>query len=733
MNIINLVNRYKYIVIFLLIVFIVLGALSSLKLNLDPSLDSRFLKNNPQIAAYENFRKEFGPEPLLAVVWEMKNPVWGPEEIEKIGELGRRIRKIEGVESIISIADIPGIKTDEILSHIEIARALPIFRKLLSDKTGRRAVIIISTGSGTITPSAGKELFNKIEKLLSINIPANEHAFVTGPLAMQSKAIEYSRSDLLAAVIIVGIATLLIFLLIYRSVRGLAAAAIVSSMAIAGACGIISALNIRLSQFALIAIPILAAISLQDVIHMVEQYTQGKNRGKRPIDACRYMLSNCLVPCIWTTITTAAAFATLLISDIEQIRSIGLLVALGSPIALISSFLAVPAMMLTSKDVASPENIAKHKVSGFFARHILEKNRLWAAGLLIIVLLSSYGLRFAKISLDFPRIFRPDVPFQKEIEDVDKNISGAASFEIILKTNDGTNFTDPEKFRILRNLQSALRLTSVNITVSPVDLGLSAYLLKNDLPKDAKDIFKDPEGLVKKISSEEKDLLKNWVTEDFQTVRIHARISTDRQSQYSYLVKALTNLKAGFAKAGVEMSWTGFSMLYKEMEKRMLFELITSFLLAILFVLILLTILFRSFKWGLLAMIPNIAPLLITVGMIGYSGTGFSLGLIILPAVGIGLIVDDTIHMIWSLRHLTRSGMPLKDALERIFSGTGRALILTTVIVSAGFASLATSRFITNVQLAYFMPLLLILALIFDLIWVPAILSLADDRKKIKR
>ena len=108
---------------------------------------------------------------------------------------------------------------------------------------------------------------------------------------------------------------------------------------------------------------------------------------------------------------------------------------------------------------------------------------------------------------------------------------------------------------------------------------------------------------------------------------------------------------------------------------------------------------------------------------------GFSLGLIILPAVGLGLVVDDTIHMVWGVRRQLRGGHDVREAVTRILSTTGRALILSTLILASGFASLWASPFISNTQLAIFMPMLLILALMFDLVAVPVVLMLAQRRR----
>ncbi|MFQ5561128.1 MAG: hypothetical protein ACE5FU_11170, partial [Nitrospinota bacterium] len=139
-------------------------------------------------------------------------------------------------------------------------------------------------------------------------------------------------------------------------------------------------------------------------------------------------------------------------------------------------------------------------------------------------------------------------------------------------------------------------------------------------------------------------------------------------------------------------------------------------------IMLMMILLFRSRVWGMLAMIPNLLPVLVTIGVMGWTGVHFSLGLIILPAVGLGMIVDDTIHIVWNLRRLWVTGYTSQAAVKEVCSTTGRALVVTTSILVSGFAALITSHFASNVQLALLMPLLLVLALVFDLVVVPAVL-----------
>jgi len=711
-------NRFKYLILAAFLSCIAAGSLFSSNLSLDPSLESRFIRDNPHLRAYKEFNQSFGSEPLLLVVWNAEGSVWDPQNLSRLRELAEKIQKVDGVDSVISIANLSGINDiDAKGTDIATLKILPLVRKLLVDGDARRSVLLIIPKQWAASPSAGLLLVKNVENLIGKN------AFVTGPLAMQSKAIEFSRIDLVRTLLIVAICVILLFVIAYRSWQAIAIALIVTAFAISGACGILAAFRVKLSQFALIALPILAVAGLEDVVFLLRHYGAARGQGAGRVEACRQMFLTSGVPCFWTTATTIAGFASLLIGDIEQIRSVGLVLVTGSPLALIASMLVTPTFLM-----ARPMKARAHTESGMtssFVSFIHRHAGMLAAGFIVATIVASYGLRYASVRFDFPNIFRPDIEFQKQFHDVDEKFAGGASFEIVMQANDGGNFSEMEKINLIGGLQLALSLTGpVTTTVSPIDVGLTAYIIKNGVPNNPGELLKKADHLVAEMGKADLSPLSGWLSKDLKKARIHVRVRTDREKHYDELLSTLAYLRDGFKRKGVDMTWSGFSLLYKEMEKRMVKALIYSFVVAFVSVLVMLMILLRSVKWGAVAMIPNILPIVMIVGIMGWFRVGFSLGLIILPAIGIGLIVDDTIHFIWGVRRLLRMGFDIKEAVTKVLRTSGTAMVLATVILVAGFASLAVSPFISNVELAIFMPLLLLLALLFDIVGVPIMLFL---------
>jgi hypothetical protein len=699
--------------------FIVAAGLFSLGLNLDPSLESRFLKNNPQVEVYKELQRTFGTEPLIAVVFQGGGDIFSARNLERLHEFTEQLRRVGGIQSVLSLSELAG--DAGINPRGNLLRRLPLVKKLLAGRNDT-AVIALVPAANVIAPAEGIHVVNAVRATVDSFVLPGERAFVTGALAMQSRAIELSQRDLARAISIVAAFATILFGSIYRSWRAVAAALMVSCASILGACALLSIARVHLSQFSLIAIPILAAIALQDAVHLLEHFLAARRESRNLIEACEDAYASCAAPCFWTTATTVIGFAALFISDIEQIRSIGLVVVIGAPIALAATLVIVPALVAGDRTVRADAPWAFDKL----AQTIERQAPAIVFAMIALSLIAAAGLPRARATFDFPRIFRPGTDVQKELAEMDAHLSGGASFEIILETTDGSDFTRQDKLMLMANLQTALSLTAaVTTTISPIDAGITAYALNHGASQDASEIASRAGMLVRDMRRTETSQLEDWITGDLTKARIHARVRTDKVEHYDNLMTALASLRDTFAHRGVRVSWSGLSLLYKEMERRMVTELIASFGLAFAGILLFMIVIFRSWRWGLASMAPNILPVAVIVGIMGWAGVGFSLGLIILPAVGLGLVVDDTIHLLWGVRRYRREGCAKRDAITRVLHTTGRALVLSTAVLIAGFVSLIFSPFISNNQLAIFMPLLLVLALVFDLVGVPAILMLA--------
>jgi len=223
-------------------------------------------------------------------------------------------------------------------------------------------------------------------------------------------------------------------------------------------------------------------------------------------------------------------------------------------------------------------------------------------------------------------------------------------------------------------------------------------------------------------------LLRPWITDDLQRARIHVKLSTRTPEHFDKLDVALKGSNESFGD-WFSVEPTGFGYLYKSMEKVMFKSFLSSFIYALIGIAIALMIIARGLKRGIASVLANLLPIGMVLGLMGWLGVGISVGVIILPAVGLGLLTDDTIHFMMALR---RAGGSKKEAVEQALRETGWPLVMTQLILLAVFGSLIASNFVSNVTLGIFMSLLLIIGLGFDLLFVPAFLLYCRGGKHLR-
>jgi predicted RND superfamily exporter protein len=475
---------------------------------------------------------------------------------------------------------------------------------------------------------------------------------------------------LLAIILILGFS--------FRSVPGAVAPIVVAAVTVPITLGILALSGVALSQFALIAIPVLMGLGVLDSVHIVHAYYESHDLEKT--------LSKEIRPCFWTSLTTLIGFIVLVISPISQVRSIGLVIAVGVPLSFIASFTFLPSLLVltsrASRDITLRDPFKRWSDS--LSRFIFERKRVIVSVGVVMTVLASVGIARLHVDLNFPKIFRSGTPEQESLQKFEEELSGAASMELILETGKQGGFRNPEVIKKVRSFSQALNL-SANVAAT-----------------------------ISFLNMEEE--MSRWLSDDYKKARIHVRMSTARPDLHERFESALDYMTREL-NDWFSITPTGFGYLYKSMEKVMLKSFIETFAYALIGVMIALLLIARSLRFGLASMLANLMPIAIVLGLMGWIGVGISVGVVILPAVGLGLLADDTIHFLIALK---REGGIDQESVTRAFSSTGWPLVMTQLILLAVFGSLVSSHFQSNVLLGIFMCFLLVVGLAFDILFVPA-------------
>lgn len=720
---------YPRLILVISAALIFFSAVQIPKLNLDLSLSQRFVSSYESISDYKNFIQKFGNEAPIYVVVDIKEGrIWDLPNFKAIEKLSKKLSEIDGVSKVQSVANIPGINIEP---H-RLAK-LPVVRKLMINSRGNLSLITIDVDPALLSPRNGKELVERVDEVLNALPSNNLSFFVAGPLALQTAAIKYSRRDLF---IISGVVLILIILILgftLRSVLGVIGPLLVAGVTVTVTLGILATLGYGLSQFALIAIPVLVGLGVLDSVHIIHAYYErSKDFVAQTLsyeNLTRRVLSKELYPCFWTSLTTLIGALALLFSPIEQLKSIALVIAIGVPISFIFSFTVLPAFIslvfrhesISFKRFSDPFALIAKQLANFAVTH--RRFIIWTS--IIVATISSIGLYNLKFSLDFPHIFKDSLEVQQQQEFLDREFGGSSSFEIVLTSNRSEDFLDIEMIKRVASLSQALRLSAnVATTVSFIDLGVSKALAGRRELGSLKFNKETVEKLVDEFRQEGADLLQKWLTPDFRSARIHLKMNTQKPELHEKTTAAMEYLRNSF-KDWFDVTPTGFALLYKSMEQVIMESFVNTFAFALVGICISIFLVAKCVRLGLISVLANLIPIVVVLGLMGWLGIGITAGVVVLPAVGLGLIADDTIHFIVALSRAKEKG---RGGVESAFRSSGWPILMTQLILLGVFISLCASYFSSNIILGVFMSILLVVGLFFDLLFVPAVYMIFNQR-----
>jgi uncharacterized protein len=322
----------------------------------------------------------------------------------------------------------------------------------------------------------------------------------------------------------------------------------------------------------------------------------------------------------------------------------------------------------------------------------------------------------------------PRTQTYQDIRFFEQRIVSPFRFEVLLSTDEPDAFLEPERLREVERIERYLQAQPfVSRTVSPVDLlkqlnramrgdSLEAYTLPASRELTAQYF------LLLELTDE--DFLRRFADFDYREVRLSAhmddvgseRIQAFRDEFQHYLAQTLP--------PEVEATTTGTIVLAADLSEYLVSSLLRSIGLAFLFISILMGFLFRDVKLVLVSLVPNVIPLIMIAGIMGWVGIEIKPATAVIFSIAFGIAVDDTIHTLARLKQELQAGHELRVALRHTIVGTGKAIILTSVILLGGFLVLTFSAFQSTMYMGLLISATIGLALLADLLLLPALLHL---------
>lgn len=483
----------------------------------------------------------------------------------------------------------------------------------------------------------------------------------------------------------------------------------------------------------------IVSVGIADSVHVLAIFYREYQRGNSKEDAICFAMGHSGLPILMTSITTAAGLLSFTSAEIATIMQLGYFTAAGVMLAFVYTLCLLPALIAALPIEPKPIAVVAERSRRmdnfllFFSRVSSEHTVAIVGVCLILCLVSIYyifQLRFSSYILDY---FPANHPVKTDLEHVENHLGGSVSFEILVDTKRENGVYDPA---ILKGIDAliprieAIRTDELYVgkVISIVDIVKETNQALHGNEKRYYAIPDDRATIAQELllfeNSRPEDVAK-IVDSKFQKTRITLKTKWSDSVIYERFVKQLKDMFDEAFKGTAEVTVTGLAALLARTIPAALHSMARSYVIAFAVISVLMLLLVGNLKLGLLSMCPNLLPILMVMGLISLCGISLDINTLFIGSVAIGLVVDDTIHFVYNFRkYLEDTGSPAA-AIRETFLGTGRAMLITSIILTLNFFVLLSASLNHSLKFGLFTGIVIILALLADFLLAPALLLLA--------
>ena len=571
--------------------------------------------------------------------------------------------------------------------------------------------------------------------------PPGYATHISGLPAMRAGIVGGLHRDLLTLFPAAGVLFLVVLGLEFRRISG----AILPMLAVGvGLVWTGALIVLRGESFNIISniLPfLLFVIGIANCVHMITRYAEESGRlGPDALEAARRTIAHMSVACFLTFLTTAIGFSALLGARSGQLRSLGWHAMAGMCFLYVTTIAVLGALL---PSIRTPQHMRAesghiHPVArllGFAGHAVARRPRTMLACSLAVIAVFGWFAHTVVASSWLFETYDADHPQMQALGLVEEKLGGVVPLEISLTADIGGKFLEPDTYRRVAEAQRFAEGLEIVVSArSYVDLhnevrgrmvvraGFLGKML--DPVSDDRARLRTQDRILRNIPS----LCRydEFLTADGRWARIMLTVR-DVGSRRMLGVLDVLNAKLAElfpAESGVKARLTGTAQVHARAMDRFVRDMVTSLLGAALVIFVVIGLLFRSLRIGLIAVLPNITPLVITWGYIGMRGYQMNAANVIVFAISLGIAVDNTIHFLARFREEVKTDGNAPEAIRRSYHGTGRAIVLTSVLIVTGLSVLMLSEFVPSRRFAELANVTVAGALLGDLFLLPACLML---------
>jgi len=751
----TLIWRFRYALSLLAVAGALAFAPGVSRTTIDNDLTSWFSTDDPVYQQYERFRDEFGGTRTLivAVTAPSKDRLFTEEAFAFIDRVSAEIERVETVERVNSLSTativdalpeeedgVGGIDVRPLIDDVEDKGAAAAGQRALDDVLLRGDLIsddgtvtaIIVSFDETRIDDVRAGVIERIHEIVDPALPEGFEAHYNGSLEISETYNRITVENQTKFTPPIMLITLGAVFLMFRSWRKTALTLVAIGVSVMWTLGLYALMGFSFNVLASMIVPLVIVLAIADDVHIIQRFDHAVRAGASQEEAFRTTIRHLAAPIFGASATTALGMLSLATSDVVAVRSFGIGAAVGVMVDFVISIVFVPTVLAWMRPESTQPPQERWflepltRVAAFSTRHA--RPILGVAA--VLAGLAMAGVTRLEVDTNHIAFFSKNHPLGRSASVIDQKLGGVYGFQIMLEGEPGS-MQQPAMLRRIDDLATRIegfpevrKVTTLADYVKRINRELEGRGEAGAVVPDSPDTIAQ-ELFVFTLADEGRHELARVVTSDASATQMSIKLqSMSSDLLFEYVADVERFAAEAFAGTGVTPTVTGSGKLFAELDHYLVKSQISSFATAFVTVFTVIFLVFRSWRYGLLAIVPNLFPVLAVFGVMGWLGISLNIATVMVASVALGVVDDDTIHFISRFRRERKEGAPIPAAIEAATVHEGRAALTTAIISSAGFAVLMMSEYKPSAWFGGLLALTMIVAFLAEVFILPATIVL---------
>jgi predicted RND superfamily exporter protein len=739
--------RFRFVLTFLIVAGALALAPRAQITRIDNDISAWFSKDDPVLRDYDRLRQEFTGSRTLIVALEGPG-VTSAAGLDVLRRITADVERVPYVVRAYSLAsansirstggDDAGIEVRPLIPRAGAIDAETVVKTALADPFLRGDLIardasVVSLVVNFDEDRVDGERAQTIERIRAVvdrHLAPNLRAYYNGSLEISETYNRVTVANTITFTPPILLMTLAALFMLFRSWRITLLTLGAVLVSVLWALGLYSLMGFSFNVLSSMLVPLVVVLAIADDVHIVQHYTEAFERTGSREEAFVTTVAYVFLPLLAAGGTTALGMLSLATSNVHAVRSFGIGAAVGVMTDLAISIVLVPTLLafVPRRTTAPPQERWLIAPMRAVARITSRRPGLVVGVSALLALVSIGGILRLRVDTNHINFFSAGHPLSQSARLIDGKLSGVYGFQVFFE-GPAESMRDPAVLSRIDALGKAIgKLPNVRSVISLADY---VKRIDRDLGGTTGDAVPASSALIAQelfvfaLSDEGRHELSQIVASDYSrgqmTVRM-AAMSSD--VLFQQVLRSQEMADRIFAGSGITPTVTGSARLFAQLDHYLVSSQVSSFFTAFVTVFAVIFVVFRSFRFGALAIAPNVFPVIVVLGVMGWMGISMNVATVMLASIALGIVDDDTIHFISRYRREVAAGADTDSAIARATMYEGRASLTTAIVNSCAFAVLLASEYRPSAWFGGLLALTMAVAFLAEVFILPATIKL---------